>query len=320
MYHPTSRVLAVLELLQAHGCLSGRDLAARLGVDPRTLRRYITRLEELGIPLAVEHGRHGGYMLVPGYKLPPLMFSDEEALSLSVGLLAARGLGLADHTPALASAQAKLERVMPHRLRQRVRAADETIALDLPRRTPAASPDATTLAVLTAAAQERRRVSLEYLSAQRTPTRRELDPYGLVYRGTCWYAVGHCHLRKGLRSFRVDRIRSLRTLDIPFERPADFDALAHVTFSMATLPRTHAVEVVLRADLPTVRREIFATLGLLEAVPEGVLLFGQTDDLAWFARELARLPFAFDVRRPAELRDAVRAHAQRLLATSASAR
>ena len=95
MYHPTTRVLAVLELLQTHGRMSGSELAARLGVDGRTLRRYISRLEDLGIPIAVEHGRHGGYRLVAGYKLPPLMFTDEEALALSVGLLAARGLGLA---------------------------------------------------------------------------------------------------------------------------------------------------------------------------------------------------------------------------------
>jgi predicted DNA-binding transcriptional regulator YafY len=320
VYHPTSRVLAVLELLQAHGQLSGRELAARLGVDPRTLRRYITRLEELGVPMAVEHGPHGGYMLVPGYKLPPLMFTDEEALALSVGLLAARGLGLGDDTAALASAQAKLERVMPSRLRQRVRAAGETIALDLPPRTTAASPDATTVAVLAAAAQARHRVALEYLSGQRTPTRRELDPYGLVYRGGCWYAVGHCHLRKGLRSFRVDRVRSVRMLDMEFERPPGFDALAHVTFSVATLPRAHSAEVLLKTDLETARREIFTTLGLLEPVPGGVLLFGQTDDLTWLARELARLPFAFEVRRPAELRDAVRGCARHLLACAGSAR
>src|SRR6187431_3105160 len=111
--------------------MAGSDLAARLKVNGRTLRRYISRLEDLGIPIAVEHGRHGGYMLVAGYKLPPMMFTDEEALALSVGLLAARGLG--DTAPGVAGAQAKLERVMPADLRRRVRAADDTMALDLPR-------------------------------------------------------------------------------------------------------------------------------------------------------------------------------------------
>src|SRR5471030_1953064 len=94
MYHPTTRALAVLELLQTHRRMSGPELARRIGVDGRTLRRYIAVLEELGIPIASERGRHGAYMLVAGYKLPPMMFSDDEALALAVGLVAARGLGL----------------------------------------------------------------------------------------------------------------------------------------------------------------------------------------------------------------------------------
>src|SRR5438067_7554116 len=113
MYHPTTRVLAVLELLQAHGRLSGAELASRLEVDRRTLRRYVETLEEMGIPISTERGRQGGYALVPGFKLPPLMFTDDEALALAVGLVAARGLGLADASLATASAQAKLERVIP---------------------------------------------------------------------------------------------------------------------------------------------------------------------------------------------------------------
>lgn len=302
----------MLELLQAHGQMSGRDLAARLGVNGRTLRRYIARLEELGVPIAVEHGRHGGYLLVPGYKLPPLMFTDEEALALSVGLRAARGLGLAEGAAGVVSAQAKLERVMPAGLRGRVRAADETIALDLPGR--ADSADGAALATLTTAAQERRRVALEYVSAQSARSERELDPYGLVYRAGHWYAVGYCHLRRGVRSFRVDRIRRLRLLEQRFERPASFDALAHVTLALATLPRAHAVEVLLKSDLAAARREVFPALGVLEPVAGGVLLFGQADDLAWFARELARLPFAFEVRQPAALRGALRAHARALTA------
>jgi predicted DNA-binding transcriptional regulator YafY len=310
MYHPTTRVLAVLELLQTHGRMSGSELATRLGVNGRTLRRYISRLEDLGIPIAVEHGRHGGYMLVAGYKLPPLMFTDEEALALSVGLLAARGLGLADAAPGVASAQAKIERVMPADLRRRVRAADETVVLDLPRVPPT---DGAALAALTAAAQARRRVRLSYRSATASATEREFDPYGLAFRGGRWYAVGHCHLRRGLRSFRIDRIHGVRATERRFERPTDFDALAHLTFSVATMPRTFSVDVLLETDLKTAQRELFATIGLLEATPDGVVLLGQTDDLAWFARELARLPFPFEVRRPPELRDAVRRCAQALL-------
>ena len=122
MYSPTTRVLTVLELLQAHGRLSGPDLAQRLEVDGRTLRRYIRKLEDLGIPVLAERGRYGCYSLMPGFKLPPMVFTDDEALAISLGLVAARGLGLAAAVAAVESAQAKLERVMPAPLKQRVRA------------------------------------------------------------------------------------------------------------------------------------------------------------------------------------------------------
>jgi predicted DNA-binding transcriptional regulator YafY len=109
----TTRVLAVLELLQAHGRLCGRELAERLGVDRRTVRRYITALEELGIPITAERGRGGAYMLVAGFKLPPMMFTDDEALALAIGLLAARGLALAQAAPAVASARASASNAPP---------------------------------------------------------------------------------------------------------------------------------------------------------------------------------------------------------------
>src|SRR6476469_1942186 len=136
MHHPTTRVLALLELLQTHGRLSGAELALRLGVDRRTLRRYVGKLEDIGIPITAERGRAGGYALMPGFKLPPMMCTEDETLALSLGLLAARGLGLAEAAPAVASAQAKLERIMPDRLRHRVRAVDETVKLEA-RSTPA---------------------------------------------------------------------------------------------------------------------------------------------------------------------------------------
>ena len=304
MQRPATRVLALLEILQARGVVTGTELARELGVHGRTLRRYIAALEELGIPVTSDRGRFGGYRLVPGYKLPPMMFGDDEALALSLGLLAARGLGLADAAPAIASAQAKLERVMPTDLRRRVRAVDETIALDLARH-PQAAGDSGVLRVLSSAAQSRQRVHLRYRSAQRADSERAFDPYGLAWRGGRWYAVGHCHLRNGLRSFRLDRIEAVVPLPQSFGRPDHFDALAHLAFSLATLPRTHAIEVLLHTDLATARREVFDAIGLLQADDDGVRLLAQADDLDWFARELARLPFAFEVRAPDALRAAV---------------
>ena len=311
MAHPTTRVLAVLELLQTRGRITGAELARQLDVDRRTVRRYIARLEDIGVPITAEQGRDGGYMLVAGFKLPPMMFNDDEALALSVGLLAARGLGLAEAAPAVASAQAKLERVMPAPLKRRVRAIDETVTLDLSR--PRAPGDNAALVTLSSAAQTQTRVRMRYRAADRSETERDFDPYGLGYREGCWYAVGMCHLRHGLRSFRLDRVLSVQLRDAGFARPTDFDALAHLTYSLATLPRTHAVDVVLETDLGTAQQHLFPSIGVLEWIGNTVLLRAQVDDLAWFARELARLPFGFSIRRPAALRDAVAALGRRLL-------
>ena len=154
MYHPTTRVLTVLELLQAHGQISGPDLAARLEVNARTVRHYITLLQDMGIPIEAERGRAGGYRLRPGYKLPPLMFSEDEALALAVGLLAARRLGLAGAAPAVEGALAKVERVMPETLRARIKAVQETLVLEGSAFYTA--PDGATVLTFSTAAQRRR--------------------------------------------------------------------------------------------------------------------------------------------------------------------
>jgi predicted DNA-binding transcriptional regulator YafY len=316
MGHPTTRVLAVLELLQAHGRLTGTEIARRLEVDVRTVRRYIALLEEIGIPITAERGRYGGYMLVAGFKLPPMMFTDEEAVALAVGLLAARSLGLAEAAPAIASAQAKLERVMPAPLQRRLRAVDDTVRLDLAQPPPSAAGAA--LGTLAEAAQVRQQVHLAYRAAGEAETERDFDPYGLAYRGGRWYAVGWCHLRGGVRSFRLDRVRAVRPLETRFTRPPGFDALGHLVRSLATLPRRHAVEVYLETDLATARRVFFPAIGVFEPCGGGVLLASQADDLESFARELARLPFPFRIRRPAALARALEIHAGELLRSARS--
>jgi predicted DNA-binding transcriptional regulator YafY len=311
MTRPTTRVLAVLELLQSHSRISGPDLARRVGVDGRTLRRYIAMLEELGIPILAERGRFGGYALIAGFKLPPLIFTDDEALALSVGLLAARGLGLADAAPAVAGAQAKLQRVMPPALKRRLRAIDETVALDLSRGNVPPEDNAA-LVTLSAAAQARQRVHLDYRSGEQQTTARDFDPYGLVWRGGRWYAVGHCHLRRDVRSFRLDRVIAVRALPASFGRPDDFDALAHLARSVATMPRAHAIEVLLHTDLDRARRETFDAIGVFAPEGDGVRLSAQADNLDWFAREMGRLSFDFTVLSPAALRKAVQRQSVRL--------
>jgi predicted DNA-binding transcriptional regulator YafY len=311
MTRPTTRVLAVLELLQAQGQVSGAEIAARLEVDGRTVRRYIATLEEMGIPVTAERGRAGGYALVAGFKLPPMMFSDDEALALSVGLLAARSLGLDRAAPAIASAQAKLTRTMPATLRQRVHAIDDTVQLGLRQANVAAGH--AVLARLSVAARAGRRVRLGYVDAAGQATQREADIYGLAFHDGCWYAVAWCHLRAGVRSFRLDRIGSIAGLEQGFERPAGFDALSYLVRSVATLPRAWTVEVLLKTTLERAQAQFFDTIGVFEQADNGVVMYNQSDDIGWFARQLASLPFGFEIRKPVELREEVRKCAERLL-------
>ena len=315
MSHPAARVLAVLELLQTHGRMSGTELARRLEVDPRTLRRYINTLEDIGIPITAERGRHGAYMLVKGFKLPPLIFTNDEILAISLGLLSARGLGLAQVSAAIESAQAKLERVMPANLKRRVRAVSETTTLDLaaPPVDDSTASDGAALAALTAAAQSRVRVRIGYRSAAGGISERDLDPYGLVFRGGRWYVAGFCHLRQGVRSFRLDRIGRIDTTDVGFEPPENFDAARHLTFSIASLPRSVAVEIVFEADTTTVLTELDESLGLFEARDGQTLMRARTDSINWLARQLAGLSFGFRIVEPAALRVALRRHAEGLL-------
>lgn len=312
MTAPTSRVLAVLELLQAgHACIGSAELARRVGVDRRTVRRYVAHLQALGIPVQAQRGRDGGYALRPGYKLPPMMFNADEALALAVGLRAAAELGLDGITPAIASTQAKLARVLPQALQRRLADVEHTVQLDLQR--PFATGATAALLALSAAARRQQRVRVRYRSADQTQTERDVDIYGLAYRGGGWYAVGHCHLRRELRCFRLDRVLGVEALPASFGRPEGFDVLAHLKQAIAELPRAWEVALWLDTDLATARRSLFVELGLPEAARQGVHLKVQADDLDWVARELARLPFGFRILKPAALKRALAQHAQGLL-------
>lgn len=311
MYHPTTRVLAVLELLQTHPRLSGSEIAERLEVDVRTARRYITMLQDLGIPVVAERGRYGAYALEPGFKLPPMMFTNDEALALTIGLLAAKRLGLSEAAPAVQSAQAKLERVIPLGLKDRVRALSETVVLDL--RQPEASAVNEVMLTISEAAREKRRVHMHYRSFQSQETERDCDPYGLAYRQGRWYLVGHCHLRHGLRLFRVDRVQSAIMRDETFTMPDNFDILAHISQSIALVPRPHPVSIRLEMSLADAQLEIPADTFLLEQSNGGVLLRGSTDSLDWLAARLANLRCAFTIYQPAGLTEAIEQHALHLV-------
>ncbi len=304
MYHPTTRVLAVLELLRTHQRLSGPELAERLEVDLRTVRRYVTMLQDLGIPIEAERGRHGGYRLLPGYKLPPLVFSDDEALAVTLGLLATRRLGLAVAAPAVEGALAKVEQVLPPTVRRRLAAVQETLVTDLTARPETPSP--AMVVAMSAAAYDTERVRIRYASSSGEETERAVDPYGLVYLNGLWYAAGYCHLRQDRRIFRLDRIREITTTDERFERPVGFDSLAFVQQSLAQMPETWRVEVLLRTSLADAQRRVPAHVATLEETPEGVILRDYAESLDWMARSLVALGCPFLVREPPELRDALR--------------
>ena len=311
MYHPTTRVLTVLELLQSHGQMTGAALAERLEVNIRTLRRYITMLQDLGVPILAERGRYGAYQLGAGFKLPPMMFTNDEAVALALGLLAVQQFGLTETGPAVQSARAKLERVMPVELKGRMRALSETVRLDL-----AAVPHLSSgqvMLTLSSAAQTQQRVHMWYRSGGGDESERDFEPYGLAHYRDRWYVVGRCDLRNDLRSFRLDRILQVEPTAAQFKRPQGFDALAYVVRSIASLPRQFAYEVFLETDLTYAQDVIMDTLGLLEPLDDGVLLRGQTDDLDWLARQMARFPFSFAVRAPDELRAALRRRAAELV-------
>jgi predicted DNA-binding transcriptional regulator YafY len=301
----------MLELLQARERIGVPELARRLEVGERTVRRYAAMLREMGIPIEAELGRYGAYYLRSGYRLPPMIFTDEEALGLALGLLAARHLGLAGVAPAVEGALAKLERVMSEALRGRVRALQETVSIAATRsRAPARSEALLTLA---AAVGEQRRVRLRYSSGWSRETKREVDPYGVMHREGYWYAVGHCHLRKGMRLFRLDRVLEAEMLEEAFARPAGLDSPGAVLGAVAN---THgdwwSVEVLLETRVEEVRGQL-PSVGLsLEQTEGGTLLRCSTWSLEWPARVLAGLDCSFVVRRPTELRDALEQRAEKL--------
>jgi predicted DNA-binding transcriptional regulator YafY len=303
---PTARVLALLELLQAGGQHTVASLAGPLGVDERTVRRYAQHLVDLGIPIEVRRGRYGGYRLAPGFKLPPLMFTDDEAVAVVLGL------ATTPPSPGSSSASAKVRRVLPPALAGRIDSLLST--MDMTRPAPyRAAPDPAALLALADAARRRRTVRISYTAWRGRASTRELDPYGLVLHSGRWYATGLDHASNQVRTFRLDRVRSVEPSSGTFTPPADFDPVGHVLSGLAAVPYAHEVSVVLHTDAHTARRRIPVWVGALTEVPGGVRLTTRAERLTGAAEMLAGLGWPFTVEEPAQLREEVRALAQRLL-------
>ena len=312
---PTTRLLSMLELLQTRGRIGGPELARRLEVGERTVRRYVVMLQEMGVPVEGERGRYGAYSLKRGYKMPPMMFTDEEALGLALGLLAARTLGLVGVAPAVEGALAKLERVMPEVLRGRVQNLQETVSIAIAR--PTIPADSETLLTLAAAVGERRRVRLRYRSGWAGESERVVDLYGVMQREGYWYAAGHCHLRGSMRLFRLDRVLEAEKLDDTFARPAGLDSPGAVLSAVASTPGDEwLVEVLLETSAEDARWQLPSVGLALEQAEGGTLLRCSTWSLDWIARVLAGLDCSFIVRRPDELREALERRAEKIATLS----
>jgi predicted DNA-binding transcriptional regulator YafY len=315
MYHPTTRLLTVLELLQTHGQMSAAEIAARLEIDPRTVRRYILMLQDIGIPIEAEMGRHGGYTLRAGFKLPPMMFTNDEAFALILGLLVARHLGLAAASCSVEGAMAKLQRVLPDDLREQTQTMQSALTLNIP--SPNHRVAGALLAALGQAVHEQTQVILTY-HKESEQTRRTVDPYGLVYHDGTWYLVGYCHLRAAVRIFRLDRIAQMERRRETFSVPPDFDSLGYLLESFAVIPDRWDIEVLLKTTLEDAQRDIPQGMGVLEAQSNGVIFRTSVTDLDFMARFLVGLGCPLVVCQPSELRTAFENLAARILQFAAS--
>lgn len=311
----TLRLFALLDVLQGRGWVPGPELARRLEVDARMLRRDLVRLQEIGIPVESERGRNGGYRLRPGYRLPPLMLSDDEAVAVTLALMSARELGFVTAAPAIETASAKIRRVLPAPLRTRVQALEETLALSGPGGA-GDGPQSGVLLELAEGIRRQRRVVIRYASPGREPREREVDPYGLAVIEGRWYLAALDHGHGEVRVFRVDRILSIKQGLEAAPVPPGFDAVSFVSRSLARVPWRWEIELVAAASLGQVRRDIPATVAELEERPDGVLVRVRAEDLSGAARMLAAVSWAFVIVKPAELRAALRKHAEALLQMS----
>jgi len=305
-------VLALLELLQTGGLHTVATLAARLDVDERTLRRYARHLTDLGIPIESRRGRYGGYQLTPGYKLPPLMLTDDEAAAVVLGLVAGQRTGLTSTAGVAAdSASAKVRRVLPAALRDRLAALLSAAEFTSPAWS-ATPPGTDVLLVLADAARRKQPVEITYTSWRGGSSARRLEPYGLVFHAGRWYVTGADSLRGSVRTFRLDRIAAATLVDGTFEVPADFDPAERVITGLADVAYPHEASVIVHTTVEDVRTKLPASVAKVTEVAGGVRILLRGNRPEWAAAVLAWLGCTFEIEWPDSLRDEVHALADRL--------
>ncbi|WP_328536014.1 helix-turn-helix transcriptional regulator [Streptomyces sp. NBC_00344] len=322
MPRPIARVLALLELLQSGGIRTVNELADRLGVDERTVRRYACHLVDLDVPVESVRGRYGGYRLAPGYRMPPLMLSDDEALAVLLGLVAGQRAGLTTATgTANETAAAKIRRVLPERLSLRLDAVLRSLAFTAPAR-EADSPESGVLLSMADAVHHHRPISVLYTAADGRRSERTLHPHGVVAHSGRWYVTAEDVTAGEDRTFRLDRITGVRPLPGSFEPPAGLDPSQRVLSGLATAPYRHEVTLRVQGTAQQIHTRLPAGVAIVRELPSPSGAHPETElwsrvdmrveRLDWLPAVLASLDRPFVIERPDELRGLVEALAERL--------
>jgi predicted DNA-binding transcriptional regulator YafY len=313
MANTSNRTLRLLSLLQSHRYWPGGELAGRLGVSVRTLRRDVDRLRELGYPVEAQRGVDGGYQLAAGAALPPLVVDDEEAVALAVGLQAAAQGPVEGIAEPSIRVLAKVVQVMPVRLRRRVEAlrAMTVPAWDGPIR---AGVDPHVLTAVALACRDSEYLRFGYTASGGERTERQVEPHRLVSLGRRWYLVAYDLDRHDWRTFRMDRVADPAGTGGPFrqrELPAA-DAAAYVRERLGNLAWPYRIEVLVEAPAATVRQRIGQWCTVEEVDAGRCRVRMATDSLDWPTMALAMVGADFQVVEPPELLDQVRDWAARL--------
>ena len=305
----------MLEILQAGGTRTVGDLAARLDIDERTVRRYVVQLAELGIPVESVRGRYGGYRMTPGYRMPPLMLTEDEALAVLLGLIAGSRTGLAPTSRAAAeSATAKLQRVLPAAIRERLDALLQTADFT-DRARPPGEHETSTLLALAQAARDRTPVAISYARSDGRDSRRTVHPYGIVAHSGHWYLTGADSASGGIRTFRLDRIARLELQPGTFDVPDGFSPVEHLLAGLAKAPHRHTVSLLVQGTGELVRSRFPVGIATVHELPDRdgwVRVQLQVESLDWVPGVLAGLGVPFAVEGPDELRGLLRSLADRL--------
>lgn len=313
----TGRILELLSLLQNHRYWSGEDLARRLGVSPRTLRRDVEQLRDLGYPVETSRGVGGGYQLTAGGSLPPLVIDDEEAIAIVLGLRAASTSGIAGVADGAVRALAKVVAVLPVRLRRT--ANDMASAIPRPERRGAASEvDVGVLTAAAAACRDRETLRFGYRKADDSRSARHVEPHALVPYGGRWYLAAYDLDARDWRTFRLDRISDIepgRRGFRPRELPGG-DAAAYVVAGVSAIAGRYQVDVTVDVPADRVRAEVAQWGRVVEVTPGVSRLLMRVDTLDWVAFILGCLDAPFTVHEPPELLDYLDGWAERFKAAS----